>query len=46
VAFSGRHFTPSSVSDSIVAHDGEVIGTVEFLLALAGMYRWVARLRS
>ena len=31
--------------DSFAAHDAEIIGTVVFVVALAGMYRWVARLR-
>jgi putative OPT family oligopeptide transporter len=45
VAFSGKDFPLSLVSDSFAAHDAEIIGTVVFVLALAGMYRWVARLR-
>ena len=45
VAFSGKDFPLSLVSDSFDAHDAEIIGTVVFVLALAGMYRWVARLR-
>ncbi len=45
VAFSGKDFPLSLVSDSFAAHDAEIIGTVVFVLALAGIYRWVARLR-
>ncbi len=45
VAFSGKDFPLSLVSDKFAAHDAEIIGTAVFVLALAGMYRWVARLR-
>jgi len=45
VAFSGKDFPLSLVSDSFAAHDAEIIGTAVFALTLAGAYRWVARLR-
>jgi putative OPT family oligopeptide transporter len=45
VAFSGKDFPFSLVSDSFAAHDAEIIGTVVFVLTLGGMYRWVSRLR-
>jgi putative OPT family oligopeptide transporter len=45
VAFSGKDFPFSLVSDSFAAHDAEIIGTVVFVLTLGGMYRWISRLR-
>jgi putative OPT family oligopeptide transporter len=45
VAFSGKDFPLSLVSDSFAAHGAEILGTLMFVLTLAGMYRWVSRLR-
>jgi hypothetical protein len=45
VAFSGKDFPLSLVRDGFAAHDAEIIGTTVFVLTLAGMYRWVSRLR-
>jgi len=45
VAFSGKDFPLSLVSDSFAAHGAEILGTLIFVLTLAGMYRWVAQLR-
>jgi putative OPT family oligopeptide transporter len=45
VAFSGKDFPLSLVSDSFADHGAEILGTLMFVLTLAGTYRWVARLR-
>jgi putative OPT family oligopeptide transporter len=45
VAFSGKDFPLSLVSDSFAEHGAEILGTLMFVLTLAGMYRWVSRLR-
>ena len=45
VAFSGKDFPLSLVSDSFAAHGAEILGTLVFVVTLAGVYRWVARLR-
>ncbi len=45
VAFSGKDFPLSLVSDSFASNGAEILGTLMFTLTLAGMYRWVARLR-
>jgi len=45
VAFSGKDFPLSLVSDSFAEHGAEILGTLMFVVALAAMYRWVARLR-
>jgi putative OPT family oligopeptide transporter len=45
VAFSGKDFPLSLVSDSFASNGAEIIGTVVFVLTLGGMYRWAARLR-
>jgi putative OPT family oligopeptide transporter len=45
VAFSGKDFPLSLVSDNFASNGAEILGTLMFTLTLAGMYRWVARLR-
>jgi putative OPT family oligopeptide transporter len=46
VAFSGKDFPIGLVGDSFADHEAVVIGTVAFAVAIALMYRWVARLRG
>jgi putative OPT family oligopeptide transporter len=46
VAFSGKDFPLSLVSDSFADHDSAVIGTVAFAVIIGLMYRWAFRLRK
>jgi len=46
VAFSGKDFPLSVVSDSFADMDAVVIGTAVFTLTVVLMYRWVARQRG
>jgi putative OPT family oligopeptide transporter len=46
VAFSGKDFPLSVVSDSFADHDSAVIGTVAFAVIIGLMYRWALRLRK
>jgi putative OPT family oligopeptide transporter len=46
VAFSGKDFPLSLVSDSFADHDSAVIGTVAFAVIIVFMYRWAFRLRK
>jgi putative OPT family oligopeptide transporter len=45
VAFSGKDFPLSLVSDSFANRGALLVGTVAFALTVAVLYRWVARLR-
>jgi putative OPT family oligopeptide transporter len=45
VAFSGKDFPLSLVSDGFAAHGAEIIGTIVFVLTIGMLYRWVSRLR-
>jgi putative OPT family oligopeptide transporter len=46
VAFSGKDFPLSLVSDSFADNGALVLGTIVFALTVAVLYRWVARLRE
>jgi putative OPT family oligopeptide transporter len=46
VAFSGKDFPLSLVSDSFADNEAVVIGTGVFALTILLMYRWVSRLRG
>jgi putative OPT family oligopeptide transporter len=46
VAFSGKDFPLSVVSDSFADHEAVVIGTVAFAVIILIMYRWGFRLRK
>ena len=46
VAFSGKDFPLSLVSDSFADGTAVVVGTVAFAAVIALMYRWVAGLRN
>ena len=45
VAFSGKDFPLSLVSDGFAAHGAEVVGTIVFVATIGMLYRWVSRLR-
>jgi hypothetical protein len=45
VAFSGKDFPLSLVSDGFAAHTAEILGTIMFVLTIAMLYRWASRLR-
>jgi putative OPT family oligopeptide transporter len=45
VAFSGKDFPLSLVSDGFASHYAEIIGTLVFVLTIGMLYRWVSRLR-
>jgi putative OPT family oligopeptide transporter len=46
VAFSGKDFPLSLVSDSFADSGALVLGTIAFAITVAVMYRWVARQRE
>jgi len=46
VAFSGKDYPLSLVSDNFAANGAMVLGTVAFTVIVLLLYRWVARLRS
>jgi len=46
VAFSGKDFPLSVVTDSFADHEAVVIGTVVFAVTTLLMYRWIARPRA
>jgi len=46
VAFSGKDFPLSLVSDSFADQQAVANGTVAFVITIGLMYRWVARLRA
>jgi hypothetical protein len=46
VAFSGKDFPLSLVSDSFADNGALVLGTVVFALTVLVMYRWLARQRE
>jgi uncharacterized membrane protein (DUF485 family) len=46
VAFSGKDFPLSLVSDSFADGGALVVGTVAFAVIIAVIYRWVARQRE
>ncbi len=46
VAFSGKDFPLSLVSDHFADNDAVIIGTATFAVVVLLMYRWVARLRA
>ena len=46
VAFSGRDFPLSLVSDHYADHVATIVGPVAFAVIIVLMYRWVARLRD
>ncbi len=46
VAFSGKDFPLSLVSDRFADTDAVIIGTASFAVVVLLMYRWVARLRA
>jgi putative OPT family oligopeptide transporter len=46
VAFSGKDFPLSLVSDDFASNGAVLVGTIAFAVVVLVMYRWVARLRS
>jgi putative OPT family oligopeptide transporter len=46
VAFSGKDFPLSLVSDDFASNGAVLVGTIAFAAVVLVMYRWVARLRS
>jgi putative OPT family oligopeptide transporter len=45
VAFSGKDYPLSLVSDGFTAHAAEIFGTIMFVSTIAMLYRWASRLR-